>query len=194
LHLEKKGLLKTVGFLVLMLGLWIGLIIFGLKTVKSSNAATASPTGTKSVLLAVQKVDRTGVIEVAKVFGRAPGCENTDPDFIEDVNLAAARVGLDAKVAAATVAVESGCNPFAVSNRGAVGLMQIRVIAWKDKYDFSGRINLLNRKDNLQVGTEILAGLVKQFGLAEGVKRYQGLGPGGDEFYVSKILKLAGKK
>ena len=142
----------------------------------------------------LEYVFRTGVLDAAKVFGRAPGCENTEASFIQDVNEAAARAGVDTKIVAATIAVESGCNPLAVSNKGAVGLMQIRVVAWKDKYDFQGKINLLNRKDNLQVGTEILGSLVKQYGLQDGVRRYQGVGSGGDEFYVSKILKLAGAK
>jgi soluble lytic murein transglycosylase-like protein len=64
---------------------------------------------------------------------------------------------------------------------------------WKEKYDFQ-QVNLLNRADNVRVGTEILSGLVQQFGTHEGIRRYQGLGPGGDGLYVEKILNLAGRK
>ena len=180
-----KRFFKSAGFVVLTLALGIAAISV---PQPPPRVTVPPPPKLESGTL------RTGTIEVAKVFGRVPECENTDADFIQDVNFAAVRAGVDVKIAAATVAVESGCNPLAVSNRGAVGLMQIRVIAWKDKYDFSGRINLLNRRDNLQVGTEILAGLIKQFGVPEGVRRYQGLGTGGDQFYVEKILKLAGRK
>ena len=137
---------------------------------------------------------RTAPLEIAKVFGRAAGCQYASPELIFATSEAALRTGLDPKIAAATVAVESGCNPYAVSNRGAIGLMQVRAISWKDKYDFAQKINLLNTRDNLQVGTEILSGLIRQWGQTEGIRRYQGTGSGGDEFYVSKILSLAGRK
>ena len=135
-------------------------------------------------------------LEVAKVFGRASGCQDADPELIEDVARLSRRAGLDPKIAAALIAVESGCNPLAISNRGAVGLTQVRPIVWKDKYDFS-RTNLLNSGENMQVGFEILAELIQQYGTYEGVRRYQGLGIGCetcDGQYTEKIFRLAGKK
>jgi hypothetical protein len=137
---------------------------------------------------------RTGPLEVAKIFGRAQGCFDADPELIETVSTAAIRTNLDPKLVAATVAVESGCDSLAISNRGAVGLMQVRPVIWKDKFDFTKTYNLFNLHDNVQVGTEILSGLVQQFGTHEGIRRYQGLGPGGDGLYVEKILSLAGRK
>jgi hypothetical protein len=140
---------------------------------------------------------RTGSLEVAKVFGRTSGCESADAEFIEQTNHAAVRAGLDPRIAAATIAVESGCNNFAISSRGALGLMQVMPKIWKNQYDFEGRVNLLNRQDNLRVGTEILAGLIAQYGVPEGIKRYQGLGQNCetcDGAYPSKILNLAGRK
>jgi len=139
---------------------------------------------------------RTGPLEVAKVFGRSAGCADAESELIELTNEAAQRVGLDPKLAAAVVAVESNCNVFAVSTRGALGLMQIRPAVWKNQYDFEG-VNLLNRRDNLKVGTEILAGLTEQYGISEGVRRYQGLGrdcESCDGAYTSKILNLAGRR
>lgn len=140
---------------------------------------------------------RTAPLEVAKVFGRTQGCADADSELIESTARAAVDAGLDPAIAAATVGVESGCNQFAISSRGAVGIMQINARAWKDTFDFAGDINLFNRQDNLKVGTQIEAKLINQYGLADGVRRYNGTGVGCDTCdagYTSKILTLAGRR
>lgn len=139
---------------------------------------------------------RTGPIEVAKVFGRSHGCQDADLDFILDVSNAAVKVGLDPRLFASTIATESSCNQFATSSRGAIGLTQVVPMSHKTDYDFS-QINLLNRKDNLRVGAEILAGNVRQWGTASGVTHYQGMAIGCntcDDQYTSKVLKLTDGK
>jgi hypothetical protein len=142
-------------------------------------------------------VFRTAPLDVAKVFGRSPGCADADADLIGAVARASIESGLDPSIAAATVGVESGCNQFAVSSRGAIGIMQIMVRTWNGKYDFAGTVNLFNRDDNLRVGTQIEAALISEYGVAEGIHRYNGLGidcAGCDPGYTSKILSLAGRK
>lgn len=136
-------------------------------------------------------------LEVAKVYGRAPACATADADQIQATAKASLAAGLDSALAAATVATESGCDPLAISKSEAVGEMQVMPRIWKAKYDFTGKVNLLNRDDNLRVGTEILAGLVKQYGNAGGLARYQGMdttSPAYDPAYIGKILTLAGKR
>ena len=140
---------------------------------------------------------RTAPLEVAKVFGRTPGCADADVDLIQSTAHAAIEAGLDPAIAAATVGVESGCNQFAVSNRGAVGIMQIMPKVWMSKYDFAGSVNLFNREDNLKVGAQIEAGLIAEFGISDGIRRYNGTGVGCDTCdagYTSKILNLAGRR
>jgi hypothetical protein len=140
---------------------------------------------------------RTAPLEVAKVFGRTPGCADADADMINAVARAAIEAGLDPSVDAATVGVESACNQFAVSSKGAVSYMQIMAKTWKDKYDFTGSVNLFNREDNLRVGAHIEADLINQYGLEGGVRRYNGMGIGCDTCdagYTSKILSLAGRR
>jgi hypothetical protein len=139
---------------------------------------------------------RTGVFEVAKVFGRVKGCQDVDSEFIEDVNRAATHVALDPRIFASTIANESGCNPFAVSNRGAIGLTQVVPAAHKTEYDFE-KTNLFNRQDNLKVGAEILAKNIRQFGTTSGVARYQGLASTCDDAhhcnpnYTNAVIGLA---
>lgn len=133
-------------------------------------------------------------LAVALVFGRSTGCQNADPALIELVAREAVNTGLPPKVLAATVAVESQCNPIAISNRGAVGLTQVVPRVWKDSFDFA-RVNLLNPRDNVHVGARIMAGLVRDHGLARGVQLYNGAGVGCstcDGDYSSKVLVLAG--
>lgn len=135
-------------------------------------------------------------LTVAKVFGRSPACAEIDAAFIYYVARQARYAGMDPAVAAATIATESGCNALAVSNRGAVGIMQVMPRVWNTQFDFS-RVNLLNREQGVAVGLQIESGLIRQWGLRGGVRRYQGLGEGCescDDGYTGKILALAGRR
>jgi len=136
-------------------------------------------------------------IDVARVFGRSQGCAKADAELIIAVAVEAIKADVDPRILAATVAIESACDPMAVSRRGAIGITQIMPKIWMGRFDFTGSINLFNRQDNLRTGALILGGLIKQYGVAQGVRRYQGTGTDcstcGDA-YVPKILTLAGKR
>lgn len=137
---------------------------------------------------------RTGPLEVAKVFGRSHGCEQATPELILAVSEEAVRNGIDPRIAAATVAIESACNQFAVSSRGALGYTQVTPKNWCSTYDCTERYNLLNLHDNVHVGISILSGFIHTYGEKDGVRRYQGLGIGCetcDGAYTEKILSLA---
>ena len=131
--------------------------------------------------------------QAAKVYGRA-GCG--DQQLAEMTAKHALATGLPPAIVAAMAATESTCNPLAVSNRGAVGLVQIVPKVWSKRYDFS-KVNLFNPEDNLTVGTTILADLVKEHGLKAGLHRYYGTGDSGiyldGSGYAERVLALAGK-
>lgn len=132
-------------------------------------------------------------LQVALVFGRAPGCSDASSDLINLVASEAVSQGVAPKVLAATIAQESQCNSLAVSSRGAIGLMQIMPRIWNSTFDFS-KVNLFNPRDNIRVGTKIMAGLVKHNGLQRGVQLYNGAGVGCetcDGQYAHKVLILA---
>lgn len=133
-----------------------------------------------------------GPFEVAKVFGRIPGCSDEDEDYIKFVSSTAIRHSLDPRILAATIGIESHCNPLAISNRGALGSMQIMVPIWKDKFDFSN-INLLNEHDNIETGAQILSDSIRNYGLNDGIRRYQGIGTGQyvNYDYTNDVLKLS---
>lgn len=140
-----------------------------------------------------QKI-QTALWDVAKVFGRDSGCKDADPALGRLVAEAAIDEGIKPSLVAATVAIESKCNPFATSNRGAIGLMQIMPSIWKESYDFQNKVNLLNERDNVRTGTHILASYIKSYGEQEGILHYQGTGVGCvtcNDSYASMVLKLA---
>ena len=67
------------------------------------------------------------------------------------------RAGLDPTLILAVVAVESRFNPFAQSNVGAQGLMQVVTRAHDDKYEaFGGAHAAFDPVTNLRVGVQIL--------------------------------------
>jgi hypothetical protein len=69
--------------------------------------------------------------------------------------------------------VESRANPFAISGKDAIGMMQIHLPTWGHTADQEG-INLFKIEDNIDFGTRILKDYARQFGLWEGVKKYKG--------------------
>ena len=111
------------------------------------------------------------------------------------VDQVAARVGLDRRLAHAVVGTESNYQPFAISPRGAVGLMQImpalvRQYGLQDPFDPA---------HNLEAGMKHLRGLLDRFDIrnalaaynaGEGaVARYNGVPPFREtQSFVRRIL------
>ena len=137
-----------------------------------------------------QESFRASSFQAARVFGRA-GCG--DLGLAEMVARSSRKTGLPANVLAAEIAVESTCNPLAVSMDGGVGLMQITVKLWAPQYDNFRNKNLLRADDSMDVGSEILANNIRQYGLRDGIRRYNGSGPDA-EVYATKVMALAGAK
>lgn len=109
----------------------------------------------------------------------------------EDLSLLTARYSrakkLPVRVVAATVAVESSCRPDAISPKGAIGLLQINEKVWKTGED------LTDPETNMKWGTQILSDYVRQYGLVEGLHRYNGMGNPTDE-YSTKVLQISARR
>ena len=184
---------KFILVTLLLLG-FIGAVL-DIEDTRTHNIAQAAP-------IAPASLDPTNkqfiaALDVARVFGRSTGCAEADPKLINEIAEEAVKVNLDPRILAATVAVESACNQYATSSKGAIGLTQIMPKVWKGSYDFEHQYNLLNPHDNIRVGASILAGLVKQYGLPAGLRHYDGTGtdcPTCDLAYVDKIAGLAAKR
>lgn len=182
-----------------VVGTLVVLIVSGLAAIHASDNGIESAMFANSVRFLphppalTYSIQRTAPVDVAKALGRSQGCADVDYDFIQDIAHAALVAHVDPSIFAALVATESGCNQYAVSSRGAVGITQIMVPVWRNQYDFAGKVNLFNREDNLRVGATILSALIQTYGLDAGLTRYNGLGVGADPNYTSKIEGLAGR-
>lgn len=124
------------------------------------------------------------VFDAAKVFGRVAGCGTLD--LAKKIARQSVAQGVPANLIAATMCVESHGDPLAVSNKGAVGLMQIRIVAHKTEYDFKTQ-NPFDADVSLQIGTQILKAESAQ-GWRHAVLRYNA----DDAAYADKVLQLAG--
>src|SRR5262249_25156442 len=102
---------------------------------------------------------------------------------------------LNPRLIASVVIVESRGNPFAISDKDAIGIMQIHLPTWGAKADREG-VNLLKIEDNIDFGAGILKNYIRQFGVWEGVKRYNGFIVGDSTSeqsaldYVEKVQRL----
>jgi len=91
----------------------------------------------------------------------------------------------------AVMAVESGFNPFAQSNVGAQGLMQVMTKVHEEKYvGFGGSLAAFDPVANLRVGVSVLKDCINRAGSTEaGLKLYVGAGNLKDDSgYASKVM------
>jgi hypothetical protein len=104
---------------------------------------------------------------------------------------------LDPRLIASVIVVESRGNPFAISGKDAIGIMQIHLPTWGHTAVREG-FNLLKIEDNVDFGARILKGYVRQFGIWDGVKRYIGfvaedpVSERSAQEYVEKVQRVFG--
>jgi hypothetical protein len=102
-----------------------------------------------------------------------------------------AKAKLEPTLILAIMAIESGFNPFAQSNVGAQGLMQVMTKIHSDKYeDFGGKLAAFDPITNLRVGVKVLQGCIAQAGSVEGgLKYYVGAANmANDGGYANKVV------
>jgi len=91
----------------------------------------------------------------------------------------------------AVMAVESGFNPFAQSNVGAQGLMQVMTKVHEQKYQgFGGALAAFDPVANVRVGVNVLKECISRAGSLEGgLKLYVGAGNmKDDQGYAAKVM------
>jgi len=83
------------------------------------------------------------------------------------------RAKLDPTLILAIMAVESSFNPFAQSNVGAQGLMQVMTRVHGDKYESAGgTLTAFDPVTNMRVGVKVLQECIARAGSLEGGLRY----------------------
>ena len=121
--------------------------------------------------------------------------ESNRARLAESIVTSAKKHGLNPRLVASIMIVESRGNPFAISGQDAVGIMQIHLPTWGEKADREN-VNLLKIEDNVDFGVRILKGYVQRFGVSGGIRRYNGYIPGepvweeSSERYLSKVREV----
>lgn len=100
------------------------------------------------------------------------------------------RIKIDPTLILAVMAIESRFNPFAQSNHGAQGLMQVMTRVHTDKYeDFGGKLAAFDPVTNLRVGVQVLQDCIRRAGSIEGgLSLYVGAVTVDGSDYVAKVL------
>jgi soluble lytic murein transglycosylase-like protein len=113
----------------------------------------------------------------------------------ESIVASARKYDLNPKLLASIMIVESRGNPFAISGKDAIGIMQIHLPTWGNTADRED-VNLFKIEDNIDFGARILRDYIRRFGVWGAVKRYNGFIPGvpayeksGQE-YLSKVQRV----
>lgn len=103
---------------------------------------------------------------------------------------AARERNLDPLLIVAIIGVESGFNPFAQSNMGAQGLMQIIPRYHQDKLPkASAGSTFLDPVTNVHIGAHILQESIRrQGGLIQGLQYYAGASEDPEQGYAAKVL------
>ena len=154
-----------------------------------------------------RRMDASGVVRYTNVpphpdlsRGIRPGKQPSGLKAL--IRSAAHRVGLDPRLVEAVIAVESDFDPWAVSRKGAMGLMQL-MPATADRYAVQ---NPFDPVENIGGGTRYLRDLLRRFqgdlrsALAAynageaAVATYQGIPPYREtREYVTKVLQRYGQ-
>lgn len=108
----------------------------------------------------------------------------------EAAQAAASERGIDPLLIVAVIAIESGFNPFAQSNMGAQGLMQIIPRYHQDKAPkTSAGSAFLDPVSNVKMGAHILQESIRrQGGLMEGLQYYAGASDDIEQSYANKVI------
>ena len=111
-------------------------------------------------------------------------------DLITDANDAAHKTGVDPLLILAVVAVESRFNPYAESEFGAMGLMQVIPKYHLDKFEGIGPgQSFLHPATNLRVGAAILKEYIRRSGsIQNGLQWYAGAQDDASNQYSMKVL------
>jgi soluble lytic murein transglycosylase-like protein len=115
----------------------------------------------------------------------------------ESIVASARKYGLNSRLVASIMIVESRGNQFAISGQDAVGIMQIHLPTWGETADREN-INLLKIEDNVDFGARILKDYVSRFGVDGGIRRYNGYIPGepaweqSSQVYLEKVHAVYG--
>jgi len=134
---------------------------------------------------AVSRIDQLAAV-VARRYKVADGAAT---EVVRMAFREGGRHGLDPLLILAVIAVESRFNPFAASEQGALGLMQVVPRFHKDKMPGEGAPAMLEPGANIATGTSILKDSIRRGGSNEaGLQLYNGSFDDETRAYANRVL------
>ena len=134
---------------------------------------------------APSRMDRLASV-VARRYSVAEGAA---ADVVRTAFREGGRHGLDPMLILAVIAVESRFNPFAASEQGALGLMQVVPRFHKDKLPDDGAPAMLRPEANIVLGTRILKDSIRRGGSDEaGLQLYNGAYDDETRAYANRVM------
>ncbi|MCC6194524.1 MAG: transglycosylase SLT domain-containing protein, partial [Burkholderiales bacterium] len=134
---------------------------------------------------ALARAERLAVV-VARRYRVAEGAAET---VVGAAFREGARHNLDPMLILAVIAVESRFNPFAASEQGALGLMQVVPRFHMDKIAAVGVPSMLLPETNIAIGTRILKDSIQRGGSdAAGLQLYNGAFEDETQAYANRVL------
>ena len=183
---------------LLMLSALLSVLVFTIQTPSAllfSGQALQPPFHNPVVRASVVSLQNSAVTAVEGFLERHQVKSSHIGRVAEAIVNSSRKYHIDSRLIASIMIVESRANPFAISGRESVGVMQVHLPTWGETADQEG-INLLKVEDNVDFGVRILKQYVDRYGLWQGVKRYKGWNPenpvstlNADE-YVEKIQRI----
>jgi soluble lytic murein transglycosylase-like protein len=177
----------------------VAVLILGFPTPSASGYSV--PVSERPVQTVQATVDPVAA-EVRKITAfleRHQVSEQNRSRLAESIVASSRKYGLNSRLIASIMIVESRGNPFAISGQDAVGIMQIHLPTWGETADREN-INLLKIEDNVDFGARILNDHVRRFGVDEGIRRYNGYIPGeptweqSSQVYLEKVQAVYGSQ
>ena len=116
--------------------------------------------------------------------------EDAATEVVDAVFREAHRHGLDPVLILAVIAVESRFNPFAQSEQGALGLMQVVPRFHMDKIAALGVASILVPDANIALGARILKDAIRRGGNEQaGLQLYNGAVDDETQAYANRVLQ-----
>jgi len=156
--------------------------------------APAVPAAAMTAADAARRAENAVAVE--KMLVRHGVNKDRVPRVVRAIVSSSSRHGIDPRLVASIVIVESGANPYAISEADSVGLMQIHLHTWGAIAD-KENINLFKVEDNVEFGVRILRDYIAATDVWEGVARYRGKtdAPKSQQAaleYVQKVQRIYG--
>ena len=173
----------------------IAVLILGFPTPSASGSSVPASEPPVQIVQATVNPVAAEVRKITAFLERHQIREENRSRLAESIVASARKYGLNSRLLASIMIVESRGNQFAISGQDAVGIMQIHLPTWGEKADREN-VNLLKIEDNVDFGARILEDYVRRFGVDGGIRRYNGYIPGeptweqSSQVYLDKVQSV----